>query len=347
MMDWVSKKSLLWLLFVLACAMLLPAIVANQEGLAMLGEVPLWALLVLICGASCIWMLRAAATFLIVQPFLGFRLRFEKLLMLELVINFFFISTPMGVGGVYAAITLAGPYGIKPYRIFAVFAISKFLDAFFITFFLILTLMVVRSVLSDLPGGWVLVTALSLGICVLFLGWLLLAIFLFCPRPGLTALSGIFRALGIRRRIFKKLAFFLLRTNRAIRMFGTISWKRKIMVVFASACHWFLAASGLWFSIFIIGGNIAWDQAVAVQVAAAIVGKMASLPGGALGADLAALGLLVPATGAAVSGASILLWRSITFYLPLFLGAVSFFVLTRIRPSEEEAAGGRWRKPGI
>ena len=295
----------------------------------MIFGIRIWVFLLLACFALCIWALKTTVTFLIVQPFLGFRPPFTRLMMLELVINFFFVSTPLGSGGVLAAVALVKPYGIKPYRVLAVFAITKFIDAFFIVAFLLLTFFVASRVFTELPGGWVLEIALLMLMLGIVMAWAALVFLVIYPRPLLVLMLWFSGFLRVGKGTSKRLTYLLMRTNRSIRMFGTISLRRKLLIGFASVCHWLLASSGLWLCVIVIGGNIGWEKTVSIQVASAIAGKVASLPGGALASEITALGLLVPVAGGAIAGASILLWRLMTFYLPLLLGALSFFLLSR------------------
>ena len=339
----INKGFLLWMLFSFACAMLIPAIVASREGLALLARIPLWTALLLALIVLFAWVLRALVTLLLVQPLLDFKIPFLRLLMLELVVNFFFISTPLGVGGVIAAAALVKSYGISLHRVVAISIFSKFIDAFFLVFLLLVTSLVASRYLATVPFGSAITTITTLGAFALIFIWGGLVFFVFRPRAVLAGLIVLCNLLRVKRKNSNALVFFLLRVKRSVEIFSGIVWWRKLLVGLAAAAYWLAASATLWVSVIAVGGYISWDSAVAVQVISAIPGKVVVLPGGAVVSEITAIGLLIPAGGAAMAGASILLWRLMAFYLPLLLGVLSFFILSRKRDGAATRGEGAHR----
>ena len=64
-----------------------------------------------------------------------------------------------------------------------------------------------------------------------------------------------------------------------------------------------------------------------VQILALTAGQLSLLPGGAGSAELASAALLTPMVGKSSTAAAILIWRFVTYYFYLIVGAPVFLQL--------------------
>ncbi len=101
--------------------------------------------------------------------------------------------------------------------------------------------------------------------------------------------------------------------------------RRVLLGVFAlTTLHWLLRYSVLYLTLRGLGSELAWAWTFIVQLLALTAGQFSLLPGGAGSADLASAALLTPLVGKSTTAAAILIWRFVTYYFYLIVGAPVF-----------------------
>lgn len=116
--------------------------------------------------------------------------------------------------------------------------------------------------------------------------------------------------------------------------------RRLLLAVFGlTTLHWLLRFSVLYLTLRGLGSELAWAWTFLVQLLALTAGQLSLLPGGAGSAELASAALLTPMVGKSTTAAAILIWRFVTYYFYLIVGAPVFLhlagrpLLRRLLPS--------------
>ena len=116
--------------------------------------------------------------------------------------------------------------------------------------------------------------------------------------------------------------------------------RRILLAVFGlTTLHWLLRFSVLYLTLQGLGSELAWAWTFLVQLLALTAGQVSLLPGGAGSAELASAALLTPMVGKSTTAAAILIWRFVTCYFYLIVGAPVFLqlagrpLLRRLMPS--------------
>jgi len=116
--------------------------------------------------------------------------------------------------------------------------------------------------------------------------------------------------------------------------------RRLLLAVFGlTTLHWLLRFSVLYLTLRGLGSELAWAWTFLVQLLALTAGQLSLLPGGAGSAELASAALLTPMVGKSTTAAAILIWRFVTYYFYLIVGAPVFLhlagrpLLRRLVPS--------------
>lgn len=98
-------------------------------------------------------------------------------------------------------------------------------------------------------------------------------------------------------------------------------------VFLLTTLHWLLRYSVLYLTLQGLGSQLAWAWTFIVQLLALTAGQLSLLPGGAGSAELASAALLTPLVGKSTAAAAILIWRFVTYYFYLIVGAPLFLHL--------------------
>lgn len=325
-------KRLLWLLFALVLALLVPALLGGSDLLARLRAFAPGLMLGLLGMILLCWIINAVRLRLLLGS-QGANLGRIRSLGVIMATEFAICTTPGGSGGPLALMALLARDRIGPARSGAVFAADQINDLlFFLCAMLgIASYTLFHSLSRSLEG-------MLLSSAVLMFGVLTTVVVLVGYRRGLLRLNGhLLRKLKVsasrRRRWTRKILHFFRALAETWRL-----PKRTLALVFALTCvHWGLRYSVLYLALRGLGVDLQWILSFLVQMLSLSAGQFSLLPGGAGAAELTSATLLTPLVGKSTAAAAILIWRAVTYYFYLIAGGPVFLCLLG-RPLLE-----RWR----
>jgi uncharacterized protein (TIRG00374 family) len=313
---------LLWLLFALILALLVPALLGGSDLLARLRAFDPDLLLGLLGMILLCWVINATRLRLLLGSH-GENLGRWRSLGVIMATEFAICTTPGGSGGPLALMALLARERIKPARSSAVYAADQLND---LLFFLCAMLGIAAySLFHSLNRS---LEAMLLSSAVLLFGALAGVVALLSYRRPLLQLNcRLLRTLKMsasrRRRWTRKILHFF----RAL----ADTWrlpKRTLALVFALTCvHWGLRYSVLYLALRGLGVDLQWMLSFLVQMLSLSAGQFSLLPGGAGAAELTSAALLTPWVGASTAAAAILIWRVVTYYFYLVAGGPVFLCL--------------------
>ncbi|WP_313023897.1 lysylphosphatidylglycerol synthase transmembrane domain-containing protein [Pseudomonas lopnurensis] len=237
--------------------------------------------------------------------------------------EFAICATPGGAGGPLTLMALLMRQGVAPTKGTATYAVEQLSDLLFFACALVGVLFyalthALNAYIASLLGFS---AALLIGVMVLLalLGRFHRQVFLLngwlVTRLGMQAAR--------KRRWARKLLGF---RNALVDCFRLP--RRILLAVFGlTILHWLLRYSVLYLTLQGLGSEIAWAWTFLVQLLALTAGQLSLLPGGAGSAELASAALLTPMVGKSTTAAAILIWRFVTYYLYLIVGAPVFLHL--------------------
>ncbi len=251
------------------------------------------------------------------------RLRQPRALGIVIATEFAICATPGGAGGPLTMMALLQRQGVTPAKGTATFAVEQLADLLFFSCALVGVLIyaVTHSINTYIASLLGFSAALLLGLMVLlallgrfhrqvFLinGWLVGHLGMKAPRKRFWA----------RKMLsFRNALLDCFRLPKAI-----------LLGVFVlTTLHWLLRYSVLYLTLQGLGSQLAWAWTFIIQLLALTAGQLSLLPGGAGSADLASAALLAPLVGKSTAAAAIVVWRFVTYYFYLIVGAPLFIHL--------------------
>ena len=309
-----------WLLGALFAAALIPLLLGGTGLFERLGRFPASLLAIMLGMILLGWYLNALRLRLLRgRRRLGPRRAFGIVIATEFAI----CATPRGAAGPLTMMALLMRQGVAPARGTATYAVEQLSDLLFFACALVGVLFyalthALNAYMASLLGFS---AALLIGVMVLLalLGRFHRQVFL---------LNGwLVTRLGVqasrKRRWARKLLGF---RNALVDCFRLP--RRILLAVFGlTIAHWLLRYSVLYLTLRGLGSEIAWAWTFLVQLLALTAGQLSLLPGGAGSAELASAALLTPMVGKSATAAAILIWRFVTYYFYLIVGAPVFLHL--------------------
>jgi undecaprenyl-diphosphatase len=148
----------------------------------------------------------------------------------------------------------------------------------------------------------------------------------------LIALAGVLAVLGLVSRV----VHVPPRWSEAVRCGCDTAWavvrrpRRALVLLGGTAAVTLLHVVGMYFALHSVGAGTTFVDTTLVYLVAGTIGSLSPLPGG-LGAFEAALvtGLAATSTSPAAAAAAVLLFRLVTFWLPVLPGFLAFGWLRR------------------
>lgn len=318
----------LWLLpIALVMAALIPLLLGGRGVLRELADFPVGQLMLMLGLIVVCWNLNALRLRLLLLG-RAERLSQSRAVGVVMATEFAICATPGGSGGPLTLLGLLTRYGIRPAQGSAIFMIDQLTDLlFFLTALIGVTLYAVVEAI-DLRLGWLVGLPIVLLGCGLMLLWLMLR-----HTSHLLRSSGVWlarlrlgrRSLNQRRRL--AIARRLLIFRRALIETLRLPWHILVLVFVLCCGHWLLRYSVLYLAIDGLGESVAWAWTFVVQMLAMAAGQLSFLPGGAGGVELTSSALLVPLIGKHSAAAAVLIWRFVTYYFYLLVGAPVFLAL--------------------
>lgn len=237
--------------------------------------------------------------------------------------EFAICATPGGAGGPVTLMGLLARQGVPPARGTAIFAVEHLCD---LLFFLCALVGVLIFALTQAVNPY-LGSLLGISAALLLGGLALLGLQGRYHRQVFRLNGRLITRLGMSRgrqyRWARKVLDFRNALMASFRLPRTV-----LLAVFAlTVVHWLLRYSVLYLTLRGLGSEIAWAWTFLVQILALTAGQLSLLPGGAGSAELASAALLTPLVGAPVSAAAIVIWRFVTYYFYLIVGAPVFLLL--------------------
>jgi len=251
------------------------------------------------------------------------RLRQPRALGIVIATEFAICATPGGAGGPLTMMALLLRQGVTPAKGTATFAVEQLADLLFFSCALVGVLIyaVTHSINTYIASLLGFSAALLLGLMVLLalLGRFHRQVFLIngwlAGRLGMKARRKRFWARKVLS--FRNALLDCFRLPRAI-----------LLGVFVlTTLHWLLRYSVLYLTLQGLGSQLAWAWTFIIQLLALTAGQLSLLPGGAGSADLASAALLAPLVGKSTAAAAIVVWRFVTYYFYLIVGAPLFIHL--------------------
>ena len=237
--------------------------------------------------------------------------------------EFAICATPGGAGGPLTLMALLMRRGVAPARGTATYAVEQLSD---LLFFACALGGVLLYALSHALNAYV-ASLLGLSAALLVAILVLLALLGRFHRQLLRHSGRLLGRLDVpaagRRRWARRLLGFRNALVDCLRL-----PRRVLLAVFGlTIVHWLLRYSVLYLTLQGLGSEVAWAWTFIVQVLALSAGQLSLLPGGAGSAELASAALLAPLVGKSATAAAILIWRFVTYYFYLIVGAPVFLHL--------------------
>jgi glycosyltransferase 2 family protein len=254
-------------------------------------------------------------------------------------------ATPGGVGGPLTYLYLLRRHGLDSARAASLYAVDHIMDlAFFATAFPLALLVFALggslddplwfslAILGPLSGGVVTVIALMRHY-----------------RPLMRGMGRMLRWLRISLRRRQRIARWIIQFRHAIGLLLAMPRHRLALLYLYCAGHWLLRYSVLPLVLFGLGQNVPWSYLFLVQGALLFAGQLSMLPGGAGGVELGFAALLAAWLDPGTLALGLLLWRFVTFYWYLLLGAPVFAITTgrvsRLLLDDDVSRAGQ--EPGV
>jgi len=299
-----------------------PLVLGGPEAFHDLARLPLGWLLLLLAMIGLCWNLNAWRLRLMLNgraPTLGHGSALITTVATEFSLN----ATPGGSGAPFTLAALLSRHGVAPSRATAVLAVDQLTDM--LVFATLLPTVAFYGLARYLDWGAWWQLAVPLG---LLLGGLAAVVLTVRHQRWLLVASGELLAwLGMRRRRRFRLARATLRFRRGLEETLAVSRRRLALMFGLCMLHWLLRYSVIYIAVLALGQHLDWAYGFFVQMVAMGAGHLTLLPGGAGGAEVAGAALLNPWLGTVTAATVIVIWRFVTFYWYLIVGALLMLYL--------------------
>lgn len=311
-----------WLLLGLVGASLIPLALGGPEMLAQVRAFPLDSLLIMFGMILLCWVINAQKLRVLLNGRAGDIGRVQSVGII-MASEFAFYATPGGTGGPLTLMALLSRHGMRPAHSSAIFAVDQLSDLMFFLCALaaVLVWALSHSVSPNLETSLITSGALLGGI---LFGVVLLARF---QRRVIKAIGRLFARLGMKPRTRLHWARKSLHFRDTL-VSSLRQPKRRLALIFSlTCCHWTLRFSVLYLTLYAMGVDLHWAWTFLIQLLSLAAGLATLLPGGAGGTELTSAALLAPLVGKSTAAAAILIWRVVTYYFYLVMGAPVFALL--------------------
>lgn len=324
-----------WLLLGLVGASLIPLALGGREMLDQVLEFPLDSLLIMF-GMICLcWLINAQKLRVLLNGRAG-EIGQAQSVGIIMASEFAFYATPGGTGGPLTLMALLARHGMRPAQSSAIFAVDQLSD---LLFFLCALAAVLVFTLSHSVSPNLEVSLITSGVLLggLLFGVVLLARF---QRRVIRANGRLLRRLGMKSRARLHWARKLLHFRDTLLSSLRQPRRRLALIFFLTCCHWTLRFSVLYLVLSAMNVDLHWAWTFLIQLISLAAGLAMLLPGGAGGTELTSAALLAPLVGKSTAAAAILIWRVVTYYFYLVMGAPVFALLAG-RPLLRKLMGAR------
>ncbi|AGI25919.1 hypothetical protein H681_20260 [Pseudomonas sp. ATCC 13867] len=311
-----------WLLLGLIGASLVPLVLGGREMLAHVLAFPLDSLLVMFGMILLCWLINAQKLRVLLNGRAGDIGRVQSVGII-MASEFAFYATPGGTGGPLTLMALLSRHGMRPAHSSAIFAVDQLSDLMFFLCALAAVLIwaLSHSISPDLETSLITSGVLLGGI---FFGVVLLARF---QRRAIKANGRLLARLGMKPRTRLRWARKCLHFRDTLVSSLRQPKRRLALIFFLTCCHWTLRFSVLYLTLRAMNVDLHWAWTFLIQLLSLAAGLATLLPGGAGGTELTSAALLAPLVGKSTAAAAILIWRVVTYYFYLVMGAPVFALL--------------------
>ena len=310
-----------WLLAgALLVAALVPILLGGSGLFERLRGFPLGLLLTMLGMIVVGWYLNALRLRLLVGHR---RLGQHRAVGIVIATEFAICATPGGAGGPLTMMALLLRQGVAAAKGTATYAVEQLTDLLFFACALVGVL--IYAVTHSLNGYIASLLGFS---AALLIGVMVLLALLGRFHRKVFLLNGwLAGRLGMRAPRKRYWARKLLSFRNAL--LECLRLPRSILlgVFLLTTLHWLLRYSVLYLTLLGLDSQLAWAWTFIVQLLALTAGQLSLLPGGAGSAELASAALLAPLVGKPTAAAAILIWRFVTYYFYLIVGAPLFLHL--------------------
>lgn len=233
-------------------------------------------------------------------------------------------ATPGGLGEPLTYIFLLHRHGLVSARSASLYAIDHLMDlTFFATAFpLALLAFILGGSLED-PLWFILAILgpLSGGVITVF-------VMVRHYRPLMLGFGRMLHWLRVSLQRRQRIARWIIQFRHAIGLLFTMPRHQLVLLYLYCAGHWLLRYSILPLVLIGLGQHVPWSYSFLVQGTLLFAGQLSMLPGGAGGVELGFTAMLTAWLDPGTLAMVLLLWRFVTFYWYLLLGAPVFTITT-------------------
>ncbi|MFV3303757.1 lysylphosphatidylglycerol synthase transmembrane domain-containing protein [Pseudomonas sp. NY15181] len=311
-----------WLLLGLIGASLIPLVLGGPEMLPQVLAFPLDSLLIMFGMILLCWLINAQKLRVLLNGRAGDIGRVQSVGII-MASEFAFYATPGGTGGPLTLMALLSRHGMRAAHSSAIFAVDQLSD---LMFFLCALAAVLVWALSHSVSPNLETSLITSGVLLggIFFGVVLLARF---QRRAIKAVGRLLARLGVKPRTRLHWARKCLHFRDTL-VSSLRQPKRRLALIFClTCCHWTLRFSVLYLTLRAMGVDLHWAWTFLIQLLSLAAGLATLLPGGAGGTELTSAALLAPLVGKSTAAAAILIWRVVTYYFYLVMGAPVFALL--------------------
>lgn len=300
-----------------------PFYAGGWEALQAFGQLSWWAMGTLLGLMVVSWSVQATRIHFLARV-LGRRLRPHQVLGTTVAAEFGHAATPGGTGGPATYLFLLTRQGMSADEALAVQAVDQSTDlVFFATAVPLALLLHALNIGNRHSIGVALLVALLVLIGLWFLIWLLGHY-----RPVVLLLGRLINRLPRLHRARYRLARFIIRFRRSVRILITMGIGRLLILYLLSVCYWVPRYSVLPVLFAYLGLNGDFAYLFLIQLLVLVAGQLTLLPGGGGGVELGYTAVMRTYLSAGVAASTLLLWRFATLYFTLIAGLPVFLLMT-------------------
>ena len=323
------RRAGIWLILLsITLSLAVPLAYGGLAGLSAVQELPVAAFALLLVMAMLSWLCNAARLSLLAHT-LGAHLSALTVTSTIIACEFAAVTTPLGSGSLPTHVLLLSRRGISTGRTIGIMAMDSVMDLIFFA--------------TALPCA-VAAYVLSSGHTDLLRWGVTAVIFLIAGLAILYALVHHYRslALGLGRILSYipwaktkrlRLARLFIQFHNSMRLLFSMGFAPLTLLYVLCMCHWLIRYSILPLLLWFTGHPIPWSYLFVVQGLVLFVGQLSMLPGGGGSVEFTLSLLLSPYLTPAVTAATLLSWRFVTFHWSLLAGAPVFLFLMGRRPA--------------
>lgn len=239
-------------------------------------------------------------------------LTFSRSLRVYMVFELFSKTTPAGLGGVASAMVLLQKYSVPSSACVGIFTTSAAFDALALLFILPASFSFFSK--SD-----------AVAVASIFL-WVVFGIS-FALFFSMNSIRGrMQKYLGTAERSGQRYMRWLAWIFDTVNSIYVIGLRRTLIAALVSVVYWCVYLSTLFMVVFLVAGaNPEWITVSLIQFAAMSIGQASLLPGGSGVVEASAIAGLSSLMSLETAAVSVIIWRSLTFYFYIVLGAGALY----------------------